>query len=477
MIEWMQTHRKWLVITIWVATIAFIGAGFVGWGQFQFGRKADEIARVGDIPVTIQDVQKEYNDLFDSFNKALGGRLDDAMAKKMGLDKLAINRAIQKALLRAYAKDLGLYVTDEEVAKEILKIFKSKQEYKKYLKANNLKAAEFEKSLKKDLLIQKLLTLLNIKPSKEEILTIASSLFNSDNVKIKILKKPKVKLTEDEVKKYWQKHKNEFLSNEKYKIAYIIIPLNQKVDEELLKEFYEKNKLNYKDKNGKILPFEKAKDKVLVDYLAKKLKKEAILEYKKLKTLKTKYKEAVVELNNNLIPPNEMQELIKNKILKPKVINNSYIIAKLLKTIKPQPLPYKKAKDLVAKILQEKKAKEELIKRAKKLVNNGFDAKELGFITKYDVQKIPLNPILAQEFLFEMFKSTKKRDFVLLPKNAPEVAVVYEILEQRLLEKEKYKEHKKEVKELTKNLLDEELLQDLIAYLYTKYKIVKFIKD
>ncbi len=32
MITWMQRHKKWLVITIWISTIAFVGAGFVGWG-------------------------------------------------------------------------------------------------------------------------------------------------------------------------------------------------------------------------------------------------------------------------------------------------------------------------------------------------------------------------------------------------------------------------------------------------------------
>ena len=29
MIAWMQKHNKYLVVTIWIATIAFIGAGFV----------------------------------------------------------------------------------------------------------------------------------------------------------------------------------------------------------------------------------------------------------------------------------------------------------------------------------------------------------------------------------------------------------------------------------------------------------------
>ena len=49
MISWMQKHNKYLVWTIWIATIAFIGAGFVGWGSYSFGSKAGNVAKVGDV--------------------------------------------------------------------------------------------------------------------------------------------------------------------------------------------------------------------------------------------------------------------------------------------------------------------------------------------------------------------------------------------------------------------------------------------
>ena len=33
MITWMQRHKKWLVITIWISTSACVGAGCGGWGS------------------------------------------------------------------------------------------------------------------------------------------------------------------------------------------------------------------------------------------------------------------------------------------------------------------------------------------------------------------------------------------------------------------------------------------------------------
>jgi len=478
MIEWMQTHRKWLVITIWIATIAFVGAGFVGWGQVQFGKNSSTIAKVQDTEISIQDVQDTYNKLYQELNQKMGGNLDEATAKKLGLQTQAIELAIQEGMLRQYAKDLGLYVTDKDVAKKILEYFKDKETYKQYLKNTGLKPSEFEKRLRKRLLIEKLLTFLHIKPSNTELLSIASALYNADNMEIKILSKKDIhiSLDENEIKTYWEKNKNKFQSPEKYKIAYIDIPLTQEVSENELKKYYEENKLNYKNEKGEIISFKLAKEQVKKDYLTHKLKKEAILAYKKLKNSKGNYKIITVTLNNLTIPTDKMLELIKNGYLKPFVYKNSYITAKLLEEIKPKPLSFEKAKSLVITELLNIKTSKALVEKAKTQVKT-FKGEETGFITKYDFNKINLSPILAQEFLFNVFISQNQKGFVLLPHDSPEYAVLYKIKEQKLLEKKKYEENKKNVYNLTEALLNTEMLQDLIAELSQKYKVEKYIKD
>ncbi|NPA11050.1 MAG: hypothetical protein GXO62_02275 [Epsilonproteobacteria bacterium] len=477
MIEWMQTHRKWLVITIWVATIAFIGAGFVGWGQFQFGKKADEVAKVGETPVTINDVQRAYNQLFNEYNSALGGKLDDALAKKLGLDKMAYERAIQNALLREYARKLNLYATDKDVAKKILEVFKNEKEYKTYLQNTGQKAAEFEKALRKQILVEKLLNFLELKPSDTFLITVASALFNADNINIKILKRElKVDISEDEIKAYWEKNKNKFLSPTKYKIAITSLPLKGDVKKADLIAFYNENKNNYKNDKGEIEPFEKVEYKVKKDYLAHKLKKEAIIAYKKLKASKGNYKLIEVTLNNPYLPADIMQKLINNGYVKPFVFNDAYVSAKLVEEIKPSPLPYEDAKDQVVEILVKAKSLQALINRAKEELKN-FKGQNIGFVTKYDEQKIKnLDPKLATEFLFTMFSSTNPQGFVLVPNKNPNYAVLYKIKEQKLLDKAKYEKNKEYVANLAKAIINMSLLNDLITELYQKYKIVKYIK-
>jgi len=479
MIEWMQTHRKWLVITIWIATIAFIGAGFVGWGQFQFGKSQSAVAKVGDTEVTIQDWQEAYNNLFQEVNQQLGGKLDEATAEKMGLKVQALQRAIDLATLRQYAKDLGLVVTNEDVAKKVLSTFGDEKTYKQYLRNIGEKPATFEEKLKKMILVEKLLDYLHLKPTKTNILAIASALYNSDKMSVKVLKRDEIKvsLNEDEVKAYWEKHKSEFLTPEKYKIAYVAIPLKANVSEEELREYYAQNTQEYKNDKGEILPFEKAKDKVKADVIAKKLKKEAIITYKKLKNNELNdYKLVNVEKINKIIPEEKMNDLIQNGYLKPFVYNNQYITAKLVEEIKPQPMPYTQARAKVMNILLQEKTTKELIKKAQNELKN-FQGKDLGYVTKYDVNKIPeLSPLYAEKFLFDVFTSQNPKGYVLIPQNNPKYAVLYNISAQKLLEKEQYEKNKQSVYMLSEAMLNSELLNDLIDSLKEKYKVVSYVK-
>jgi len=478
MIEWMQTHRRWLVITIWVATIAFIGAGFVGWGEFKLGQKSSVIAEVKNTPVTIKDVQNTYQKIYQFYNQQMGGKLDEAMAKKMGLKTIALQQAIQDAILRQYAKDLGLCVTDDDIAKKILEIFGSEKRYEIYLRNMGMKPKDFEENLKKQILITKLFKVLNIKPSKTLLLSAASALFNADNVEIKILKKEnmKVSLSQEEIKKFWEKHKNEFLTDKEYKIAFVNIPLKTTASLKKLKEFYNENKLNYKNIKGEILSFKEALNKVKADYAAENLKKKAILAYKKLKANKDNFKIITIKDINNYIPVNKMKTLINNGILKPFIYKNSYITAKLLEEIKPKPLAFEKAKSYVIEELLNIKENEALKALSKKEYKT-FKGKKTGFITKYDINKLKnLSPEMAAQFLQQLFISQNPNHYILIPVNNPKISILYRIKEQKLLDKKEYEKNKKLLFTNIKSTIQEELLQNLLTTLEQTYKIKQYIK-
>jgi len=484
MITWMQTHKKWLIITIWIATIAFVGAGFVGWGAYSYGKKENSVAKIKDTIVTLKDVQDIYSNMFAQLNQAMGGRLDEATAKKLGLVQSAFKKAITRAILIQFAKDNGIYITKEELAKAIMQnpnfIKNNKFDeklYKNFLAQNNLKPYEYENRLKDDLYVEKILTALSTPAHKITIDTIADLILMKDKVKVKIINAPKIYINEKELKAFWEKHKNNYKSPVSYDIGYYYLNINnKKVTENELKQFYEENKLNYTDKNGKILSFEKVKDKVKFDLLAKKSKKDAIIAMKKLKKGELKFNIAKnITILNQYIDINNMQKLIDKKFLKPTLTKKGYLIAKLIKTNKPHTLTFEEAKELAKNDLLIQKRKEKLIKLAKNNLNK-ITNKDLGFIARDDTLKLSKSLNISLEeaniLLNAIFSSTKNKNYALL--NDKKIAV-FEILEQKLFDKDKFKKYKNNIiisaNQIKQNTLQNNLISILMKLYESEIKI------
>ncbi|MDE7254588.1 MAG: SurA N-terminal domain-containing protein, partial [Helicobacter sp.] len=99
MIQWMQKHKKYLVITIWISTIAFVGAGFVGWGAYSFAMGERFVAKVGDNTISRSDLEREYARLFAIYNQLTGGKLGQKEAEGLGLRNQALNNLIYTQLM------------------------------------------------------------------------------------------------------------------------------------------------------------------------------------------------------------------------------------------------------------------------------------------------------------------------------------------------------------------------------------------
>ena len=116
MITWMQKHKKYLVVTIWVSTIAFVGAGFVGWGAYDMNTsRAKSVAKVGSRDISISQFQQKYSTIYEYYLSATNGKFNQEQAEQMGLDKVVLQRLIQDNVMLNYADELGLGVSDEEI--------------------------------------------------------------------------------------------------------------------------------------------------------------------------------------------------------------------------------------------------------------------------------------------------------------------------------------------------------------------------
>ena len=446
MISWMQKHNKYLVWTIWVATIAFIGAGFVGWGSYNFGSKAGNVAKVGDIEIKQTKLNMVYSSIYNQYNEAMQGQLDDKTAEEMGLVKQAFAQIATQAKILNFAKELGIIASDAEVAKKLQTIrwFQkdgvfNKEIYEGYLKSQRLRANVFEETIREELIIQKTLALLTADPLPLEEEAIGAALNVSDKLAYKVLTNEDLDFAIDEakVKAYWEMQKENFMTTKSYQLSIVWTESKETaITEDEVKAHYDRNSFNYTDATGKQLPFEEARTLATKDLKIKKTKKtaqKAYIAFKKGKLDKSEKVTLPVDdatLTDELW--NAIQEESAGEILKPKVVGERYATVKIDNIILPRVKSYEEAKEEVTALYASQAKKEALFALAESTLEN-FEPNEAtvsDFVKlEENVNLKSLNDQESLQFLQKLFTSSKEKGII----SVFDKVIVYNVLEQKLM--------------------------------------------
>jgi len=448
MITWMQRHRKYLVITIWISTIAFIGAGFVGWGQYDYGDKAGAVAKVGEVSITAQELQKSYSNLFNQYNQLFQGKLDEAQAKQFGLQRQALKNLVDQALILNLAASYGLQVSDSE----LLTLIKSqssfikngafnKQLYTDLLRQNHLTTKEYEESMRRELLIQKTLYLFAPTVSPMEKSTVAYAMGIADKVEYKLLSPDSVSVTPDEValKQYWEKNKAQFKKPASYELSVVRSPIVTTLS----------------DDHG-----QKEALRTYIDFKKGTLPSSVTVE------------KMSISADSTSLPPELLKEITginaAKPFLKPRKVGNDYLVIKLDKANPSSAKTYEEAKGeaLVGYTAQMKKTKIQAV--AQESIKT-FHGTVSAFIQHTEnVVLGGLSTAESAEFVEKLFGSQQKQGFFTLKSGN---VILYTILEQKLLQ-DSTRADENAVMKLKGNVLNQKLLKELES----KYPIEIYAK-
>lgn len=484
MITWMQRHKKYLVITIWISTIAFVGAGFVGWGAYDLNRdRAASVAKVGHRAISVQEFQSAYANQYAFYNNLLGGKLTQEQAQQMGLEKIVMQTLINQALLLNYADDIGLFATKDDVKERLIHtpnfqnngVF-SKDLYFSILKANRIIPSDYEKGLEKDILYAKLQKTFVLPSTPKEIELFTSAFFMEDRLSIAVvtLDPNEISATEDQIKTYWEAHKSKYLTKKSYTLDLLTqTPSNAAVDPKALEEFYTQEKYNYKHDDGKIKSFDEAKDQLIKDFQLKTDKKAALETYLALKKGEVNATETKVIFDDDTtFPVDKLQTAAKDEVLKPLIINNRYVIVKVKEIKFPEPMSYELAKNAATQDLLEELKTTQLEKKAQAKMAS-FSGTDIGFVSRDTVKAVAgLNEAKSTEFFSHVFDNMDKKGYQVIDGKA----IVYEVLEQKLLNNDKVKQYVSMISENVQQAKQTELNQNLIQKLATVYPIEQYNK-
>lgn len=380
MIEWMQKHRKWLVVTIWISAIAFIGAGGVMWGTADYSLGADSVAKVGKISISKSEFSTTYQQAFQMELQKRGGNFDEAQAQSINLQGQVLENLISNALIRNYALELGLRISDDEVMNVIksIEFFHkdgefSLESYDNYLSQERVSKREFEEQVRNDLLSQKIFVLLfpNLPQNQFEVPNIATPLEKqalffalegvADNVELEVIPASSVSVSVDEasLRKHYEQNAQNYQTAPTYEVLAITTKsAKQPYTDKDLQDFYAKNYIA----NGENMSDE-IKPQVVSAYQKQQAKSEAL---KSTAHLKKANKDSVIDNAQKLViseDSGEYSEEVLNALksngvgttIKPIELGDDFITLKILAKNPPKTKPYDEVRSQISK---EYKAKE-----------------------------------------------------------------------------------------------------------------------
>ncbi len=226
-----QNAGSWIIkILLGIIVVAFI---FMGAGSFS-ARRAAMVAKVNGELISINEYQAAYDRMIQDLHRRLGDQFNDEMIKTLDIEKQALDRLIETAILRQTAEKEGIRVSKKELAASIVGMDAFQdgngafdhQRYKMVLSQNRLNPASFEAMQRDALLHGKLNSLLagGVKVSDEEArewylwenasVTIDYAEFTPDAFK-------DLQASDEELKKYFDEHKEGYKTEPQIKARYL----------------------------------------------------------------------------------------------------------------------------------------------------------------------------------------------------------------------------------------------------------------
>jgi len=256
MLDFMRKNAgSWMI----KALLAIIVIVFVFWGVGSFrSRQANRVALINGEVITAREYQESYNSLVEQLRSRLGNNLDEETLKTLNLKKKALDRLIDRKLLVGEANKMKFRVTDEELTRTIgnIKAFQadgifSKETYERALSRNHMTPEEFESSVRESLMIERVGSFVtsNVKVSENEALEWFKWKNGSVNVDFVCFDPEKynnIDPSQEDIKAFFDKKKENYKTEEKVKVNYLMFDYNAyaskvKVEDKDVQEFYENN--------------------------------------------------------------------------------------------------------------------------------------------------------------------------------------------------------------------------------------------
>lgn len=235
----LDSLRKGAARTLGLILVALLVVSFAVWGIADiftgYGRQT--LIEVGDTEITPQNYQRVQQDVLRAMSQDAGRSLSLQEARGAGLDQRVLERLVGGAAVDTHARHLGLSISDEALLDQITKdpSFQdgagnfSPLAFQSALRNIGMSEATYLQTLREQTLRRQLLLTVGEVASSPQAIIDALNKFNEERRVLNYVLIPKLAAdaegdpTEQDLKSYYDNHKQSFTQPEYRKVAMIAV--------------------------------------------------------------------------------------------------------------------------------------------------------------------------------------------------------------------------------------------------------------
>jgi peptidyl-prolyl cis-trans isomerase D len=259
MLDFLRKRKRNWIIILFLGIIVVTFALFVGSGKFR-DQGAGDVAEINGESISQREFAIQYERAQERYRQMLKGSLTPEMIKALNIKGSLLEELIQRKLMLQEARNLGLTATDDDLAEQLATAPEfqvggrfSKDRYLQILQTNRLLPAQFEEEQRDQLTIQRLYSVLVDSVHVTEAEVRDRYKIDQEKINLSYIKLPigsftsQVKLSEEDIKQYYERNKESLKQPLKIQVEYLTYPFarfepsGQSSDKEI-EDYYQANR-------------------------------------------------------------------------------------------------------------------------------------------------------------------------------------------------------------------------------------------
>jgi len=259
MLDFLRKRKRNWIIIFFLGLIILSFVVFYGAGKLHDPTNT-EVAQINGETISQREFALAYERAVERYRQMLKGSLTPEMIKGLNLKGNLLEELIQKKLVLQEAHSLGLTATDDDLAVYITQAPEfqvggrfNKERYLQILQANQILPAQFEADQRDQLTMQRLYSIILDAVHVTEAEVRDRYRIDQEKINLNYIKLPisdlasQVKLTEDDINKYYERNKESLKEPLKIQLEYLSYPFEQfasssQVSEKEIEDYYQSHR-------------------------------------------------------------------------------------------------------------------------------------------------------------------------------------------------------------------------------------------